>query len=162
MSGKATIIIGGTGAGKTTFIKERLKKINPNALYLFDINAEYTEIYSKPFVQFKEFTDTANKITNGVLVFEEATIFLDNKGSDATLREILVRKRHTKNTIFLVFHAFRFVPRYIYNLSNNVVIFRSNDDKDLIDSRFNNQRLTDAFMRVQKAPKHYFEIFKIY
>lgn len=162
MSGKAIILIGGTGAGKTTFLKERLKKVNPDNIYLFDINAEYLDLYKKPFVQFDKFTETANKITGGLIVFEEATIFLDNKGSDSTLREILVRKRHTKNTIYLVFHAFRFVPRYIYNLCNTIVVFRSNDDSALIESRFSNQALTDCFNRVSKAPKHYFEIFKIY
>ncbi len=162
MTGKAIIIIGGTGAGKTTFIKQRLKKVHPDAVYLFDINAEYKEVYKRPFVQFDKFTENANKLTDSIIVFEEATIFLDNKGSDSTLREMLVRKRHTRNTIFLVFHAFRFVPRYIYNLCNEIVVFRSNDDSGLLDSRFNNQKLTNVFNRVQRAPKHYFEVFKIY
>lgn len=163
LGGKAIIVVGGTGSGKTTFIKKTLAPLKGSeTVLLYDVNNEYPEIYPFPLVNFQDFTTDAAKRIKSVIVFEEATIFLDSKGSNALVREMLVRKRHTQNTYFLLFHAFRFIPRYIYNLCTDVILFKTNDPENLITTRFDNEQLTEVFNRVQSGPKYYHERFNIY
>jgi hypothetical protein len=165
MSGKCFIIAGGTGTGKTTFLMERLENINKNALHLYDVNNEYTSFYGKEFTDFETFAKTGTKLKNAVQVYEEATIFLSNRGSNDNIRDILVRKRHTNCTIFFVFHSMRTVPKWVYDLSNYVVLFKTNDSEGTIDKKFENELFTECFLRVQQKSKvdsHYFEIFSIY
>lgn len=163
MSASAIIIVGATGTGKTTFVKERLKNVHSTALHLYDINKEYGDFYKQPFTSFEKFTTAAQKKTDSVLVFEEATIFLSNRSSNDGLRDILVRKRHANNTIFLVFHSLRTIPRYIFDLSNYVVLFKTNDSETLVQQRFENELLTACFLRVKNnASKFHHEFFSIY
>jgi len=165
MSGKSIIVVGGTGTGKTTLIKERLKNVDKRSLHLYDVNNEYTEFYTEPFGSFERFAKKAQRLNDAVIVFEEATIFLSNKGSNSQVRDILVRKRHTNCTIFFVFHSLRSVPRWVYDLSNFVVLLKTNDSESSVVSRFEDDRFTQVFLRVQKESaknQHYSELFSIY
>ncbi len=163
MSGKAIIIVGGTGAGKTTWVKTKLKKVDKKSILLYDVNNEYKEFTDgSSLPDFDDFSNRATRVSNAVIVFEEATIFLSNQGSNKNVRDILVRKRHTNNTIFLVFHSLRAVPRNIFDLCNYVVLHKTNDNVDLIDNRFDMPELTDMFTRIKNAPKYSYEIFDIY
>lgn len=164
MSGKAFIIVGGTGSGKTTFVKACLNKVNKNAIYLSDVNNEYTDYYKEPFEEnIEKFAEKSTKLSNAVIVFEEATIFFSNRSSSDSLRTLLVRKRHTNNTIFLVFHSLRTIPRYVYDLSNYVILFKTNDSKSLVFDKFKDERLLTTFLSVQNSKDlHYSEMFDIY
>jgi ABC-type Mn2+/Zn2+ transport system ATPase subunit len=156
----AIAIIGTTGTGKTTFVKDRLKNANKNSIYLYDVNNEYTEFYDYPFVSMDLFLEKAIKLKNAVIVFEEATIFFSNKSSNKEITELLVRKRHTKNTIFLIFHSLRSVPRNITDLVNHLIIFKTTDSEQVVKNKFSDDRITDVFNRVKDhKDKHFFEIF---
>lgn len=152
MGGKSFIIVGATGMGKTTFTKNALKKLHKDSILLYDVNNEYKDIYPKPFIKFEKFCELSERVSNAVIVFEEATIFLDSRGNNFSLKDVLVRKRHTNNTIFLVFHSLRLVPRYIFDLSNYVVLHKTNDSESLVSSKFENELLTKAFLEVKNAP----------
>lgn len=159
---KSIAIFGAPGKGKTTFVKNRLKKVSKNALHLHDVNNEYTEFYDKPFERdITKFSKKATKITNGCIVFEEATIFFSNHTSNTDITEILVRKRHTNNTIFFVFHSVRTIPRNILDLINYVVLFKTNDTVNQI-KKINHPEILEAFERVNAHPdNHYFEIITL-
>jgi DNA helicase HerA-like ATPase len=153
---KAFIFVGATGTGKTTDVKKSiLDKVGKDNLFIFDVNNEYNAYYSKTLLPFDTFAETATQIRNGVILFEEATIFLSNRGSNEYLRDILVRKRHAKNIIVLVFHSFRSIPRYIFDLCNYVVIHKTNDNPDLIEQKFNHSGLTALFKEVAASPNKY-------
>jgi len=161
--GAAYIIVGTTGTGKTTFVKERLKKVKLNALYLYDVNREYTEFKNEPLPKFDNFLLKATSLKNAVMVFEEATIFFGNKSSSHEMTELLVRKRHTNNTIFLVFHSLRAIPRNIMELVNGVFLFYTVDSSSLVDQKFKNDKLNDVFEEVQKEygeNKYYYGFLK--
>lgn len=148
---KAIIIVGGTGCGKTYFTKHQLlSKVNRNSLLVFDVNNEYSEYYPFPFdADIDKFLEKCHKTKGAVILFEDATAFLSNQGRKDLLVKILVAKRHTKNTVIMLFHSFRQVPKYIFDLSNIVVIFRTNDPEKKL-AEFENDQLTEAWQRVQK------------
>jgi len=151
---KAIILVGSTGCGKTYFTKQLLKTVNKNALLIFDVNNEWKEYYPYPFdADIDKFLEKANKIRQGVILIEDATAFLSNRGRSDLLTKILVGKRHTKNTIILLFHSMRAIPKYIIDISTHIVIFKTNDPLTLVEKAFQNEAITDAFNRVQTNAK---------
>jgi|SRR6185369_4134602 len=164
MGGISFIIVGGTGVGKTTYTKNKLKKVNKNAIYLIDVQNEYPEVINRyTGDDIDEYNSRARRMTNAVIVYEEATIFFSNRSSSDVIRRMLVSKRHDNNTYFFVFHSLRTIPRYLFDLSNYITIFKTNDNEDLVQKRFENNLLTETFLRVKNNPdKHYNETFKIY
>lgn len=152
--GFAHLVVGGTGSGKTTFIKTMLGKIpNQKSILIYDVNAEYFSDSVLP--DFKDFTQKINNVKKCVIVLEEATIFLDARGSSFDIRNLLVRKRHNENYIFLVFHSLRSVPFYIYNLCNYITLLNTNDQIQNVEGRFDD-KVTELFKAVQKANTKYF------
>ena len=157
----ACLIVGGTGTGKTTFVKERLNRVDKNALHLYDVNNEYSDYYDKPLKDFESFLNDATKLRRACIVFEEATIFFSNKTSNRKITELLVRKRHTQNTVFLVFHSFRAIPRNIIDLVNYFIIFKTKDAESIVQSKFNDDDLTKVFNEVKDSSnQHIYKVFK--
>lgn len=154
MSGKAFMIIGMRGMGKSHQVKELIKKVNPDSLLVFDPNKEYTGLYShKPIEKFKEFSSIVPKVSNAVIVVEEATVFLSNRGYDIDFQDTIVRARHTNNTVILVFHSFQDVPKYLFRLVNYVILLKTNDTIDYVEKTFRSPKLSKAFIEIKNAPK---------
>jgi ABC-type Mn2+/Zn2+ transport system ATPase subunit len=151
MSGKAFLIVGATGTGKSTFTKNVCTMVPKSSIMLFDVNGEHPEITDAPYDDIEDFLEKANRARNAVIVVEEATIFFDSKRTEKNLVEILIRKRHKNNTILLLFHSFADVPRYIYRKSTHVVIFKTNDEPDQVQERFKDTKLTSAFEGIKNA-----------
>lgn len=151
MAGQSVIVVGTNGTGKTTYIKERLSKVNKSSLLIYDINKEYEDFYDKPFVKMNDFLETATQVNNGVIVFEEATIFFNNRSTNEEMRELLVRRRHTKNMIFLVFHSIRSIPRDIMDMSNYLILKYSVDSPKFISRKFENEAIDDAVIQLKKS-----------
>lgn len=164
MSGKAFLLVGATGTGKTTFLKRCLDKVNKSALFIYDVNGEYKDYFNEPFDDdIERWLIKANAIQGGIIAIEEATISFSNRSSSDSLRKLLVRKRHTNNTVFLVFHSLRNIPRFVYDLSTNVILHKTNDSETLVFDKFKDERLTKVFLSVQNNPSpHYAENFSIY
>jgi len=157
------IVVGATGTGKTTYIKNIIKRVNKNALFIYDVNKEYTAYFPYKFTDFETFIESASRIKNGVIILEEATIFLSNRSSNDYLRSILVRKRHTNTFIILVFHSMRSVPRYIYELANYITIFHTNDSPDMTAKELKDERLETIMNEVKESRiKYFYKTIKIY
>lgn len=151
--GTAILVVGFTGMGKTHWLREQIKKTAPESRLIFDVNAEYTDLYSAEFQDdFEEFSKEAYRTKNGVIVFEESTSFISNRGASVFFLKTLVKKRHHENLIFIVFHSFRSIPVNVYDLCNYVVIFKTQDSIDLVQSRFENPKLLSAFEQIKNAP----------
>lgn len=162
MAGISIIVVGTNGSGKTTWVKERIKNVSQDALMIYDVNNEYTEFYPYPFEKFPEFMKKTVQVTNAVLVFEEATIFFKNKSSNDELRELLVRRRHTGNTLILVFHSIRAVPRDVMDMSNFMVVKKTIDAPDYIDRKLEHHLITQACTNAQESKDEFYtEIVKL-
>jgi len=152
MAGSAILVVGARGMGKTTYIKNMLNKVHPSARIVYDVNGEYSDFYKEKFnTDFEMFVEKTNKVRNAVIVFEEATIFLSYGGSPQAVRELLVKARHTGNTIIFVFHSLRSIPRYLFDLCNYVVLHKTNDSEGVVQYKFENEEFTEIFLKVKNA-----------
>jgi predicted AAA+ superfamily ATPase len=151
---KCILVVGGTGTGKSEKIKAMLKNAHKDSLLIYDVNAEYTEFYNKPFVEdIEKFVSIAKQVYNSITVFEEATIFFSNKGgSDKHIKSILVRKRHTNNTVIFVFHSLRAIPRDIFDLSDIIILHKTEDIESVVSDKFENDHFTECFLRIKNLP----------
>jgi hypothetical protein len=131
---------------------------NRHALLIYDVNNEYKDFFPHKFnPDFINFTEKMLQIENGVIVYEEATIFLNNRSCNENLVSQLVRKRHTNNFYILVFHSMRAVPRYIYELSNYITIFKTNDNSKLITQKLEDTRIEAIMDSVNGSKKQYYK-----
>lgn len=149
---KAFILVGGKGSGKTTLAKKLIKNVNRDALFIFDTNNEYKEIYPYPFnPDFDAFINRAEQMQKAVILAEDVTAFLSNRGYSAKLVQLMVAQRHTLNTVILLFHSMRTVPKYLMDLATDVFIFKTNDDPKYVRSEFKNERLFKTWESVQEC-----------
>ncbi len=151
MSGKSGLIVGSRGTGKTTTARGLVKMVPETARLIYDVNGEYKDLYPEPFLEFDEFTDLVNRANNAFILIEESTIFLNNRGNNFDVRSALVKARHKNNTFIFVFHSLRSIPRYIFDLSDLLILHKTNDTLDQIDSRFDNPSLNEAFTQIHAA-----------
>jgi type IV secretory pathway VirB4 component len=151
MAGACIIIVGARGSGKSTTLKNRLKKANKNALLIFDVNKEHQELYNKPFVPFDSFAKKATLVENAVIVIEEATIYLSNRGHNTDVKTFLVQARHNNNTVFLVYHSFRSIPNYIFELCDYAIIHKTSDTPEFVIDRFKHADISTAFTQIKNA-----------
>jgi len=156
------IIVGATNTGKTSLVKRLLKKANKKAFFIYDVNNEYKEFFNYPLMDINTFIYKANFINRGIIIIEEATIFFSNR-SNNLLKELLVRKRHTKNHIILIFHSVRSIPRYVYELANYITIFKTNDSPEMSAKELKDERI-EKIMSIVKQSKnqHFSQTLKIY
>lgn len=155
---KVIIIVGNTGTGKTTEAKKILASISMPK-YIYDVNKEWTEYGNQQAVfpsDFKIFVNNCKLKTNTCLMFEEATIFLTHAGSSESIRNILVRKRHTNNIIIFNFHALRQVPLYLLDFCNYLILGKTNDIPKNIYNKFDSfTDIIEAFEEVQESEDNY-------
>lgn len=159
---KAFLFIGHTGRGKSKAIKDFIKDLKCPK-YVYDINKEYENILM-PSLDIDEFTEKVQNKKNSIIIFEEATIFFSNKGRNKLIINLLVRKRHTKNIIILVFHSLRTVPINILELIDYIHLFATNDNPKLIEEKFSQYPaiINQYFDIKNKSLKnfHYNRLFK--
>ncbi len=135
---KAIAVIGGTGQGKSTFIKEVLLSNMAGRKLIYDVNNEYKTGKALPSIV--DFLKTAKTAIKTCIVFEEATIFFSNRGFNDELLDILVRKRHTQNVIILVFHSLRAAPKYVLDMVDTIVLFKTKDLQNEVMIKFRGEK----------------------
>jgi predicted AAA+ superfamily ATPase len=156
MKGAVIIVVGARGNGKSSFVKNHIRPVHSSRLFVYDVQGEYFEREpGEQLPDIEEFAQDVVKKEESVVVFEEATVFYSNRGSSITMRKLLVNARHSRNVIYLLFHSIRSIPHYIYDLSDYVIVFNTNDEEDLVESR--HPLLLKAWKKV-KGIKYKYEI----
>ncbi len=157
----ANISVGRTRTGKTTYTKKILSEVyenDPNReIYIYDVNKEHGEFYPEPFVPFDIFMKKIKNVKNSFIVIEEASIFFESKGVDKELKELLVKKRHDNNIIYLNFHSFGMIPNYVFHLIDYVTVFKTNDSYTKVKGKFDNERLLKTFTIFNKSEDNFFK-----
>lgn len=146
------IIIGARGTGKSTFAQDRLKSqlINsPEIVHVYDIEKKYY-VPPRPLPDIDVFSEKVSNLKDSYIVYEEATIFFPNRGSNKELKKALVQSRYNGNVIFMIYHSICAVPYYVYELTDCVILFKTQDDENRVLKKF--AKLHPAWWKLQKVP----------
>lgn len=170
-TGKVIAVVGMTGTGKSTEVKNILSRSRGHKQYIFDIQREYGsggtyfdwDGTNKPFLcknQYKgkidpegvEFSETVVKLKNSVIVFEEATIFL-SYGRNADVKQMLVSRRHDNNLIILCFHALHMIPKYVRSMIDFLVLKPTGDSPKQVADLLMHVDAYDKYEELQQERK---------
>lgn len=159
--------VGRPKAGKTTMTKKILngyvKDGRKKDFCIYDVNNEYAEFHDEPFLTYEDWIESIKDVKNKIILVEEATIFFSTRSSDKILKELLVRRRHTNNVIILNFHSINDIPKYIFNLTNYVILFKTNDDFQSVKAKCSIPKFLRMFEDVQKSDDlHINKTFNLY
>lgn len=152
MQAQAILIVGARGTGKTTKSKQLLSIAHPEARLVFDVYGDYVDLYPRAPIPFKDFVKVAMQVKNAVILIEETTIYLNNRGFDGDVVDLLVKLRNNNNTVILVYHSLRSIPVYIYQLTNKVILHKTVDNADDLLKRFDDPELVKVFEEVKNMP----------
>lgn len=150
-------IVGKRKSGKTTFVKEYLKRhLSKQKKYIFDIQNDYFDIPNAVNITTgdkEQFLNLVEYVKNSVIVFEEATAFLSTQSNEMRLRKILVSSSpsHNNNIIFFCFHSLRFLPPYLIDLVDYFVIYKTNDLPQKVRAKFGDTKIFDTWNNVRVA-----------
>jgi len=126
------LIIGHTGQGKSTWVKNFLKG---RKAYVFDVNNEYPEHPRDTNLDAKKFVSQCLMMQGTNIVFEDATGFFDGRQADETKR-LIVQKRHARNNLLFLFHSITDIPPAIARLANYVVLFSTLDEPKTVERKY--------------------------
>ena len=150
------LIIGAKGRGKSTAARKRLQiaKSKNREIVIYDPNREYSEFYNKEFISDeKRFLEMVKPKKNTTLLIEEATIFFTGQNQSREMRDLLVRARHTNNEIILCFHSLRSIPTYILELVNYLILFKTTERENYVESKFAGfDEIIEAFTELKSIP----------
>ena len=162
-------VIGGTGQGKTTFVKKLTANKN---LLVYDVNGEWQDVpmmdannpqsRCRVFCETKDFMKLAQERHRGTfVVFEEATAFFVGAMQKA-VRAMCIGKRHPvdkggRNIVFL-FHTIQSVPPFLLDMSDYLILFKTGDDLNAVKKK--RAKLLKPFIELYNAPKFSHRIIK--
>ena len=138
--------------GKTTTNRKLLEQAHIEARLVMDMKGEYAGMYNHPvFYRFADFTKRAAMVKNCVVLIEEATIHLKVNAQNDDMTAALVNARHYGNTFIMSFHSLQRVPKYIFELSNMVILHKTGDQIGDVKA-FGDPKILAAFIEIEKAP----------
>lgn len=148
---KTFLVIGAPGWGKSEFVKSF---IPGKRVFVNDVQNEYGKSPKYPDQKpvnlsddmkaarsryiggdFKEYVELVKTKKSTVVVFEEATIFLQGALNE-DMRRILINKMFTKNIYILCFHSIKSVPPRVVDLADWVVLYKTNDEPYQVEKKY--------------------------
>ena len=139
------IVIGAREQGKSTYIRNvLLRNSQGKKIYAHDPNLEYSGVIKLGSSLFDFVSKTVSK-RDSIIIFEEATIYFTSVKRSEQIIEILARssKAHLNNDIIFVFHSLRSLPVWLLDMSNYLVIFKTNDRPQTFRTKFKDTKISD-------------------
>lgn len=149
MTGKVFVIIARKGAGKSTFIEDKILKpwgfrqnyiYNRNQEYA-DYENEFTEANTKENFLTVVHREASHKGASCNVIFEEATSYIRMQGQqDSRVMDQLILTYHTRNIVVFVFHSMLLIPRDLRSNIDFWIIFQTQDDIDAVKKFYKGRR----------------------
>lgn len=165
MAGIVTVCIGQRGCGKTTLSKKLLDQRPKNMpVLIYDVNQEYGRYYDQPLEEIDDFMPKISdpELGSHFILLEESTIFFSTHRRDQDMVHALVVSRHTGNVVQMNFHSFLSLPKYIYTLTDYVIVFKTHDTEKMVLDKFDHPGVMAAYKEVQASKdEHFYKTVKI-
>lgn len=165
IKGNVYIICGFPEAGKSYFARSLLLKLKPQNVIVFDVNNEwgpkgkyYLGAGSRAcYPDLDTFLPIVKKSTKKVILIEDATAHLSNRGYSEELAKMIVARRHSFNTYILLYHSIRAIPLYIRDVTTTVFLKKTadhvNEFKKLNIDKQKAQSIIDYFNTAKTIPE---------
>lgn len=145
---KVIVIVGRKRSGKTTEAMRIVRRIGVRPL-VYDLYKQWGAV--GPLPTMSDFLAKVRALRNGVAVFEDATIFFGFCKQDDLLAT-LVGARHEGVTTLLVFHSLRSVPLWVFDQTDWIILFKTNDTTATVRRKFGDmERIVDAWEDVNAS-----------
>lgn len=136
IKGNVYIVCGFPEAGKSYFARSLLLKLKPQNVIVFDVNNEWGpsgKYYLGKgslacYPDLDKFLPIVKKATKKVILIEDATAHLSNRGYSDTLAKLIVGRRHSFNTYILLYHSIRSIPLYIKDVTTTIFLKKTADN----------------------------------
>jgi hypothetical protein len=167
MNGKVNCLVGDTGTGKTTLIKEKYcSKVKDKDIIAYvrlddDFDIPKAIVYNNGI----KFIQAAHRAKNSLIIIDEAwtllpdklNIKIDNpKHPHNMLADILVNARKMNNFVFIIYHAFSQVPtQWLIPYLHYFIIYRTNDLLQYQQQRFRSFPEISKYLSGQPIKQNY-------
>ncbi len=138
------IIIGKRKSGKTTLMKNIINSNNKKVLIVDTFNhPSYTDIPIMGLDKLKHWkkgtyrviskkmigvmTEINNHLSNALIVFEDATKYLDGQLDD-DVKEFIIDSKQKNLDLYFMFHGWGMVPPDLYRLLDTITMFKTRDN----------------------------------
>jgi len=182
---KLTIVLGATGTGKSTFLRNAVKDkkhvlvVTPDDIEWRDIpetqlrnENDFSFDGQKRFI-FERSTEKTNLenlarlncFTNGTMLLDDCRMYLSNKENYSDMYRLYFgRKRQKMVDYFFVGHGFMEVPPIIYTFATDLILFNTTDNvirrKDVLKDYYSVAELQKRITEKSVQNPHYCEWFK--
>jgi tRNA uridine 5-carbamoylmethylation protein Kti12 len=165
------LFTGKRGSGKTTEAKRLYDKFDNT--FIVDLYNEHegeiirdlTKVPNKGKKRIREeATDTKKlfkaleKLNNNFILIEDATIIFNSLVNDESLKRLIIASRHKNNTIGFIFHSIQRVPLFIWEQSNYLYLFKTNETNNTFQ-RLGNDEIHKKYLDIKSSKDpHKFKI----
>lgn len=178
-----SLVLGTRGSGKTFFTKRAIRsanKANKKVLIIdtfdhpsyqsvprikpIDIkNIEAGEIVRVFGGETNKILSACNDFSNGLLIIEDATKYIEGKLSEDVKQFVLDSKQKNIDIIFL-FHGFGAAPPALFRVCDKIILMRTGDNPTLRKNNLPNfEEVMEAYGRIKESKEKYpYEIINLY
>lgn len=138
-NGKVNCLVGDTGTGKTTLLKEKYcsKVTDKNIFAYVRLDDDFDIKNSQTYNNFMQFLTKIHRVKDSLIIIDEAWTALPEKLSikinnpkhpHNMLADVLVNARKMNNFVFIIYHSFSQVPtQWLIPYLHYFIIYRTND-----------------------------------
>lgn len=156
--GQVITIIGAKKTGKTTLCLEFCRRVKSESKFIFDINGHYGEFDGAvKNMNITDFAKACENKTNCLIIFEEATIFFSRgKAAVNQILDLLVRCRHSNNTIVFVFHSHQSYPIEMFTQTDYFFFKKTHDKLATIQAKYRgNEYILEKIDQLDAMPERW-------
>lgn len=152
-NGKVFILVGKRKTGKTTYAANVAKKLKHRKHIFYFHGKLWDSIPNRTKYESKDtLLNYAQECKNSCIIFEDATAYIRQQGTDERMLRCLTGSREKNNVVMLIFHSLRKIPLDIFELSDYIFLFDTNDQLSKVVEKFEDYPEVIAAFNKPKIP----------